>query len=68
MVSVLSCDSPSLFFLFFLVFLDMGSNDMTLAFGGGIGPISTVSIREIFRSQVEVAAIDVGLVMVAVIM
>jgi hypothetical protein len=33
-----------------------------------MGPISTVSTREIFWSQVDVAAMDVGRVMVAVIM
>jgi hypothetical protein len=57
-----------LLFFFLLAFLDMGSNDMTRAFGGGMGPISTVSTKEILRSQLDAAAIDVGLVMVAVIM
>jgi hypothetical protein len=65
---VLSCDSPSFLFFFLLAFLDMGSKDMTRAFGGGMGPISTVSTKEILRSQLDAAAIDVGLVMVAVIM
>jgi hypothetical protein len=68
--SVLSCDSLSLFFaaFFLLDLLDIGSNDMTLGLGGSIGPMSTVSTRDTFRSQLDVAAIDVGLVMVAVIM
>jgi hypothetical protein len=66
--SVLSCDSPSLLFFFLLAFFDMGSNEMTRAFGGGMGPISTDSTKEILQSQLEVAAIDVGLVIVAVIM
>jgi hypothetical protein len=67
---VFSCDSSPFFFTarFFLLLLDTGSNDMVRAFGGGIGPISTVSIKEILRSQLDVAAIDVGLVKVAVIM
>jgi hypothetical protein len=67
---VFSCDSTPFFFTvrFFLLLLDIGSNDIVRAFGGGIGPISTVSTREILRSQLDVAAIDVGLVKVAVIM
>jgi hypothetical protein len=57
------------FSAFFLLDLrDIGSNEITRGFGGGIGPMSIVSTREIFRSQLDVAVIDVGLVMVAVIM
>lgn len=52
----------------FLIRLEMGSKDITCGFGGTMGPISTVSIKEIFRSQVDVAAIDVGRVSVARIM
>jgi hypothetical protein len=48
--------------------LEIGSKDITCAFGGTMGPISTVSIKETPRSQVEVAAIDVGRVTVARIM
>jgi hypothetical protein len=45
--------------------LEIGSREIIFGFGGIIGPISIVSTKEIFRSQLDVAAIDVGLVMVA---
>lgn len=47
------------------VFLEMGFNDIVQGFGGMRVPMSTVSISEIFWSRLEVAAIDVGRVMVA---
>jgi hypothetical protein len=71
MASALSCNSLSLLFTVFLLlatFLGIGSNDITLAFGGDIRPMSTISTRDTFRSQLDVAAIDVGRVIVAVIM
>lgn len=48
--------------------LEIGSSDIIRGFGGMRGPMSIVSIREIFWSQLDVAAIDVGRVMVARIM
>lgn len=49
-------------------FLEIGSNDIVRGLSGTRGPMSTVSIRDTLRSQLEVAAIDVGRVMVARIM
>jgi hypothetical protein len=68
--SVASIVGPSLAFTVFLVLvrLDIGSREMVRGLGAVMGPISTVSTREIFWSQVDVAAIEVGRVMVAVIM
>jgi hypothetical protein len=54
--------------LLLLIRLDIGSRDIVLGFGGVMGPMSTVSTRESFLSQLDVAAIDVGRVMVDVIM
>jgi hypothetical protein len=69
-VSAASCDSFSRLFgdLLFVFFRDMGSNDMVRAFGGTMGPTSTVSTRDIFVSQLVVGVMEVGRVIVAVIM
>jgi hypothetical protein len=53
---------------FLLGRLEIGSRDIVRGFGGSMGPISTVSTRETFRSQLDVAVIDVGRVMVELIM
>ncbi len=68
-VSVASWDSVSLLFtaLLFLAFRDIGSRDIKRGLGGPSGPMSTVSTREIFVSQLEAAVMDVGRVIVAVI-
>jgi hypothetical protein len=55
-------------FVDFLARLEIGSRDITVGLGGTIGPMSTVSTKDILRSQVDVAAIDVGRVNVARIM
>lgn len=54
--------------LFILARFDIGSREIVRAFGGRMSPMSTVSTRESFWSQLAVAAIEVGRVMVAVIM
>ena len=69
---VLSVASRGAFSLFLTVFLllgrrRIGSKDMVRGFGAANAPISTVSIKEIFRSQLDVAAIEVGRTIVAVI-
>jgi len=53
---------------FLLVRLDIGSREIVRGLGGCMGPMSTVSTSEIFWSQLDVAAIEVGLVIVEVIM
>lgn len=50
-----------------LVRLDIGSREIVRGFGGFIGPMSTVSTRDIFWSQLDVGAIEVGRVIVEVI-
>lgn len=64
-----SGDPFSLFLIVFLLLTrrDIGSRDIFCGFGGSIGPMSTVSTRESFWSQLEVAVIEVGRVIVAVI-
>ena len=68
--SVASTAEPSLAFTVFLLLvrLDIGSREIVRGLGGFMGPMSTVSTREIFWSQLDVAAIEVGRVMVEVIM
>jgi hypothetical protein len=55
-------------FVDIFAFFGYGSNEITRGFGGMRTPMSTVSTRESLVSQLEVAAIDVGRVMVARIM
>jgi hypothetical protein len=52
---------------FFLLRFDMGSKEIVRGFGGCMGAISTVSTSDTFLSQEDVAAIEVGLVIVEVI-
>lgn len=47
-----------------LEFFAIGSREMVRGFGILMGPISTVSTKDILRSHVDVAAIDVGRVRV----
>jgi len=69
-VSIFSWDPFSfvLMVFFLLVLRDMGSKDIVRGFCAGIGPMSTVSTRKTFCSQLDVAVMDVGRVTVAVIM
>lgn len=62
-----SVASESAFALIFLAFLgcfEMGSRDIIRGLGASRGPMSTVSIKLTFLSQLDVAAIEVGRVIV----
>jgi hypothetical protein len=52
--------------LLILARFDIGSRDIVLGFGGLMSPMSTVSTRDSFWSQLDAAAMEVGRVMVAV--
>ena len=67
--SAASIVESSLLFTVFLLLvrLDIGSREIVRGLGAVMGPISTVSTREIFWSQLDVAAIEVGRVIVEVI-